>query len=150
MKQFRFRLSRILKYQQQRRRQAELHQQQIQQRLEAAHAQVATIDRRLSDSRGLLDDYLGQPTHSGVWTTSLQHVVRIDHALEQAKQAARQVASELAKADEHRASVTTEEEALQILRRQQWEKHRRKAEQVAQEQIDELAVRKWKREKDAR
>jgi len=143
MKRFRFHLQQILKLREQKKRQAELHQQQVKVELQAARAQVAALEERLAQSAAALLRHERQTMSVAVWMNGSQHAVRVNDALNAAKENASQVERRLNEADQQRVTATTQAESVLFLRERQWVEHQQEEARKAQDLMDEAAMRRW-------
>ncbi|HZT82338.1 MAG TPA: flagellar export protein FliJ [Gemmataceae bacterium] len=143
MKRFQFRLERLLRLKEQRKRQAELAQAQARQALDRARAEVASLLGQLAAAAEECARRVGRPLPAGEWLLRQDHVGRLRAALDAAEEGVRQAERNLAEADARRARAALEVEALTRLRQRQWEAWRRDADRAEQGQADELGMRRW-------
>ncbi len=143
MRRFRFPLQQVLGLREQKKRQAELHQQQVQVELEAACAAVTTLEERLVQSAEALLKHERQALSVGLWMNGSQHAVRINDALDAAKEDVSHVEQRLSEANQERVTVTTQTESLLLLRDRQWAEHQLEEARKAQDLTDEAAMRRW-------
>ena len=140
MKRFRFPLQQVLKLREQRKRQAELRQQQVHAELQVACADVAAIEDQLIQATA---EPSAVAAYLGVWINCAQYAVRVNDALNAAKERARQIERRLCEADRDRVTATTETESVRYLRDRYWAAHRQDETHRAQQEMDEGALRRW-------
>lgn len=150
MKRFRFHLQQVLKLREQKKRQAELHQQQVKVELEAARAEVAALEEQLAELAAALLRHERQAMPVAVWMNGSRHAVRVNNALNAAKDNASQVEQRLNEADQQRVTATTEAESVLFLRDKQWIEHRQDEARKTQDLMDEAAMRSWNRNSNNR
>ncbi|HZU37498.1 MAG TPA: hypothetical protein VFA18_16375 [Gemmataceae bacterium] len=146
MRRFQFRLERVLKWKQQRERLAELRQQQARVILDAALAQVEQLASQIQQTAADLEQRGVASQSASVWLACYQHTAQLGQALEQAEGKVRQVERQLQQANAARARIATEVESLQLLKRQQWQEHRRQRQRLEQTELDEAGMNQWLRE----
>ena len=146
MKRFRFPLQQVLKLHEQRKRQAELRQQQVQVELQLACAQVAAIEDQLSQATAGIPWQRDRVSALGVWMNCSQYAVHVNDALNAAQEKANQVEQRLHEADRDRVTATTQTESVRHLRATQWAEHCQEEAYRAQQEMDEGALRRWNKD----
>jgi flagellar biosynthesis chaperone FliJ len=148
VKRFQFRLERVLRLKEQRKRMAELRQQRARLALEAARGKALAIAAELAQTAAVLQGRLGRPVAMDAWLTAYAHSTRLGRALQAAEAEVHDAEKGLRQADAERTRVATEVEALLHLRREAWEEHSEAARNKEQERLDELGMRRWKANQD--
>lgn len=143
VKRFHFRLERVLKWKQQRQRQAELLQQAAQLAWTAAQAEVQELQARFAQAARALEGQIGQAVPIGAWLAKQAYGDQIRQALESAEARFGVAAQKLREAAAQRTQIATEVEALLILRRQQGQAHKEEATRTEQQRLDEVGLRRW-------
>jgi hypothetical protein len=72
-----------------------------------------------------------------------QHAVRINDALDAAKEHVDQVERRLSEADRQRVTATTQAESVLYLRDRQWLEHQQEEARKTQDLMDEAAMQRW-------
>lgn len=144
MKRFEFRLARVLKLKRQREQLAEIRQKQARAALDAAQAMVAAQEQRLAETADTLAAHLGQALASLTWIALHEQSVQLSRLVQEAEAQEKQAAQKLQEAETQRTQMKQEVEALLFLRRQQWQAYQHDLARAQQEQLDELALVRWK------
>lgn len=144
MKRFEFRLARVLKLKRQREQLAEIRQKQARAALDAAQAMVAAQEQRLAQTADTLAAQVGQALASLTWIALHEQSVQLSRLVQEAEAQQRQAAQKLQEAEAQRTQMKQEVEALLFLRRQQWQAYQQDLARAQQEQLDELALVRWK------
>jgi flagellar export protein FliJ len=144
MKRYEFRLQRILRLKQQRERQAELGQQKATLTLEKARAEAALLAGRLAETAEAIERQIGRSVPPDSWMARYHHAAQIGRALQGAELRVRHAEQRLRDAAVKRAAISIEVEALRTLERQQWDEHVDDANRRAQDDLDEIGLRRWK------
>lgn len=143
MKRFEFSLDRLLKVKKQLERLAELEQARAAQVVVEARVRVDGLKTRLLSVSSSLHSAVGQGVSPGQWVNAYAMSEHIGRQIELAEQSAKAAEDKLAAAAKQRTAVSTEVEALASLRQQKWEQWQHEAAAKAQEQSDEVTMRRW-------
>ena len=143
MKRFEFSLERLLKVKRQRERLAELEQQRARAAVDAARAQVEELRGQLARVADGLGGFVGQAVNPQQWATSYELSERIGRSIQAAEADVEKAEERLWEAQQERAQIATEVEALATLRQQQWDQYKQEVQKANQEQLDELGLRRW-------
>ncbi|MBW3543288.1 MAG: flagellar FliJ family protein [Planctomycetes bacterium] len=143
MKRFEFRLERMLKFQRQRERQAELHQQEARLELAVAESQVAAMAERLLETAASISEQTVRPGVQHARPTGFEHLVQVEQTLEAARTRVRAAQGHLDRATQERVGAATEAEALNLLRERSWNEHRKEVNRAQQVKLDDTALRQW-------
>ncbi len=143
MKRFDFSLERLLKLKRQRERLAELDQQRARTAVEAAKLRVDELREQLEQISQNLHTCVGQAVAAQQWVSRYDHSTYLGRALVLAEQAVETAEQQYWQKAEERASIATEVEALQTLRKQQWDNYRQEYLQGEQTRLDEMGMRRW-------
>jgi flagellar export protein FliJ len=148
VKRFDFPLDRVLKIKRQLERVAELEQQRAGDAVNRARA----ILQRHHDELTRVSDHVlagvGRPVAAHHWAAASDLSGRIGQSIQAAEAEVDAAEKRLRAAAQKRARVATEVEAIATLRRQQWDEWRQEAQQVDQERLDELGLRRWQAARD--
>ncbi len=143
MKRFAFRLDRVLKLKEQRQRLAELRQQQARAAVERIRAEIASLSMQLQATATAFELRLKSSITTGSLAGYYERSSQLGQRIGAAEERLQGALAELATATTARTKITTEVEALLTLRERQWQVHRRDAAAMQQNQLDELALRRW-------
>ncbi len=144
MKRFEFRLERVLKLKEQRKRLAELAQKQAFLALEGARAESAAVRDLLAQNALALQVQLGQCVPSGTWIAHYLHSARLGQALDAAEAKVEHFTQGLQEANKKRAQVAVEVEVLLSLRHEQRQKHGEETQWAEQIRLDDLGIQRWR------
>jgi flagellar export protein FliJ len=148
MQKFTFRLERLLRLKEQKKRQAELEQMQAAQRLQSAHQRVAGIWQELANVAAEFERQLGTADESGQVVASGLRTRQYELSLQQAESVVQQRARELHEVNERRSAMSREVEILLHLREQEMHEHHVQVMKHEQVQLDEVVLRQWQSRKD--
>ena len=144
MKRFRFRLDRLLRIKQQKERLAELKQLQARGVFDAADREAKELIDRLSSSAATIESRVGQPVEAIVWHAQYQHMTQLRQGVDNAEAKAERAKAALDEANRHRKAAAAEVDALQFVRRGEFEKHRDETVRANQARIDEMYLSRWR------
>lgn len=142
MKRFRFRLEPLLRIRRQRDRQAESRQWQARQLYEAAQAEVDFLYAQLVESAQAVEARLGQTVEPESWVAHYQHMTQVRRAADAAETSAQRARAVLEEANRLRRRTAMELESLELLRRQQWQEHRKHTARTEQSRLDDIYQRR--------
>ena len=142
MKRFTFELERVLKFKQRREQVAEAQQKQAAVALQAAKVEARALGEQLDRVCLGLQQKLGKPQNTTTWMAVYLQSARLQQALQTAVgkvESAAQLYDRAALAKQ----AAVEVEMLVTLRQRKWRDHSRDMQLTAQEQLDELGLRRW-------
>ncbi len=145
MKRFEFSLERLLKLKRQQERLAELEQQRARLAVDAAKARVDELQTQLARLSHNLHAFVGQAMTPQHWVSNYDLSTQLGSAIMEAEQAVATAEQAYWEKAEARAHMATEVEALQTLRKKQWDQFRQECSQAEQIQLDEIGLRSWQR-----
>ena len=148
MKAFEFPLQSVLQYQGQQRKQAELRQQQAQADLQRARGELAALQRELAETGTSLRAQKNEAVYSSLLLEGGAHLDKLEQRLAAARQRIQEAENKVAQANELRKQTAVKEEATELLREGQWRQHDKQTQRAAQEQVDEIAMQRWRRNDD--
>ncbi|MBI3462418.1 MAG: flagellar export protein FliJ [Planctomycetes bacterium] len=143
MKRFQFRLQRLVKWKEQRRRQAELAQSQASAELDAAREKVVQLVQRLEETARDLASEVGQPLGPDRLRAFQQYAGAVGQDLLAAEAGLHRAVQRLQEAERRRARIAVEVEVLACLRQRHWQQYRKETLREQQGRLDELALRRW-------
>ena len=143
MKRFDFSLERLLKLKRQQERLAELEQQRAAIALDVARRRVAEIQNQLAQLAESLTVHVGRTVTPQHFVSGCDMSQQLGQALVAAETAVTEAEREYWTRAEQRAAIATEAEALQSLRKQQWDVHRKDSMQAEQARLDEIGLQRW-------
>ena len=148
MKRFDFPLDRVLKMKRQFERVAELEQQRAGDAVNRARAILqGHCDELVRISNHVLAG-VGRPVAAHHWAAASDLSGRIGQSIQAAEAEIELAEKRLRAATQKRARVATEVEALATLRHQQLEVWQQEVQQVDQERLTELGLRRWQAARD--
>jgi flagellar export protein FliJ len=147
VKRFRFRLERVLKLKQQRRRVAELVLRQASLALQQARTAVFGLTEDLRKKAESLETEIGSEMSAGQWLAHCEHAAQLERSLVAAERTERLAADKVRDSAAICTRLSTEVEALESLRRQQWQQHSEDTQSEYQRDMDALAMIRWERGK---
>lgn len=148
MQRFDFPLDRLLKIKRQLEQIAEQKQQRAGGEVAAAEAALRGLHDQLTRMSDRMVAAVGRPTAAGQWAVAAGQSEWIGQAIRAAEGEVAAAGERLRAAADERAALATEVEALATLRGQRWERWRHEAQKIAQEQLDELGLRRWQAARD--
>lgn len=143
MKRFEFPLDRLLKVKRQLEKLAEARLGRARDGVERAKAAVQALHEQLAGVSAYMTGSLGRGFDPTRWAAASDLSEQIGRQIVEAEAAVAAAEAELQQATAARTEAATEVEALVTLRRQQWERWRYETAQSAQEQLDEVGLRRW-------
>lgn len=146
MKRFRFPLQQILKYREQRTKQADLRLRATNLELAAARAEQAAAEERLDQQSHSFAQLCRRPV--GIETLRCQSLYseRLGHEQDVAEDNVQQVERRLVEVRRVRTKAAADEEALKQLRELRLREHRYEQSLEFQVQVDEISMRRWSRQ----
>lgn len=148
MKRFEFSLDRLLKVKRQLERLAELEQLRAREALDRARAVLEDLRAQLTRVSEQFTASVGRAMTPHQWSAAADLSERLGQSIRISEQEVEQAEQMLIAAAEHRAQIATEVEALDTLRRQQWEQWQQEAQRADQDRLDELGLRRWLQARD--
>jgi flagellar export protein FliJ len=145
VKRFRFRLERVLKLRQQRRRVAELALKQAALILQQARAVVSALKEDLRKKAESLETEIGSEMSAGAWLVHCEHAAQLERSLMVAENREQFAVDKVRDSAAVCTRLSAEVEALESLRRQQWQQHREGSQAEYQREMDALALIRWER-----
>ncbi len=156
MKRFRFRLETLLRLQRLRQRLAEQEQAQAYQRWSAMREQLQALQAHAQEiSHSASSRLTSAPSADAIaaeqyWFLLAEHLVVLDQILKLARQQEELHRQAWQESDQRRLEITRKVEALNWLREQAWQAFRREQRIFEQHEMDELVLRAWSRQAEAR
>jgi len=144
VKRFEFSLDRLLKVKRQLERLAELEQHRAREAVDRARAVLEDLRGQLNRVSEQFAASVGRPMAAHQWSAAADQSERIGQSIRVSEQEVEQAEQKLLAAAEQRAQIATEVEALDTLRRQQWEQWQQEAQKADQDRLDELGLRRWR------
>lgn len=141
MRRFEFSLNAVLRHKRRHEQAAELRLVAASAAERAAGSRVAELRerfRRLADEMAVTGG-----DSAGAWLARFERSDRLGAALRAAEATLREAQAAREEATRQRVRAGVEVEALETLRRQQWEEHRREAQRREQQRLDETGMRGW-------
>ena len=142
MKKFHFRLERVLRYHQQRLKQAELMVAQAAMEREAARLEVLQCQQRI-DRACQLNESVGGLVNPTIRANVTAHVDQLGAILAAAQERLKVAWQRFREQDRARALISEDSEGLLHLRDQQRHEHRDDLARQQQIDLDEVVMRKW-------
>lgn len=142
MKRFYFRLDKLLHYQEQRQKQADLRLRQAGLERDTAHADVERVQHQLLQTCRL-DEAVGRPVEPHLRIQTLRHAEQLSQTLGTAQEKLKTAELRFREANRQRTEVTQEVESLRTLRQRQWRDHRDEAARQQQVELDEVVMQQW-------
>ncbi|MEK6257846.1 MAG: hypothetical protein AABP62_04420 [Planctomycetota bacterium] len=142
MKKFLFRLERLLRFHQQRQKQAELHLGQAALERELALAEVNRIQQQI-ERACQLNESVGGSIDPRARINAVWHVEQLGRVLTAAQEKLKLADQRFREADRERVEITQSVEGLLHLRGEQHNEHRDEAARQQQIELDEVVMRQW-------
>ena len=142
MKKFQFRLERLLRFHQQRQKQAELRLGQAALERERELAEVSRIQSQV-DRACQLNESVGGLIDPGARLNAVWHVEQLGQVMTAAQEKLKLADQRFREADQARMEITQSVEGLLHLRGQQRNEHRDEAARQSQIELDEVVMRQW-------
>ena len=144
MKRFHFQLEKLLRYHQQRQKQAELLLARTLQEVEAARAAVRELERQI-DVTCRLSERVGQPIEPAIREQSLRRAQQLCETLRPAEDRLKATERRFREAQSQHTAVTQQVEALLSLRSQRWQEHQDETARLQQIELDDVVMKQWSR-----
>lgn len=144
MKRFQFQLEKLLRYHQQRQKQAELLMVRAGRELEATQAAVQDLERQI-DTTCRLPERIGQPIEPALREQSLRLAHQLCETLRSAQDRLKAAERRFREAQGQHTAVTQQVEALLLLRSQRWQEHLDEANRQQQIELDDAVMKQWSR-----
>lgn len=142
MKRFHFQLEKLLRYHQQRQKQAELILARVGRERVVAQESVQELERRI-DITCRLSERVGQPIVPALREQSLRLAQQLSETLQTAQETLSAVERRFREAQAHYTAVTQQVEALLHLRSQRWEEHVDEVSHQQQIELDDVVMKQW-------
>jgi flagellar biosynthesis chaperone FliJ len=144
MKRFQFQLEKLLRYHQQRQKQAELLLSRAAREQESAQAAVRELERRI-DLACQLPERVGRSIEPVLREQSLRHAQQLCETLPAVQETLKAAERRFREAQRHHTAVTQQVEALLHLRSQRWQEHLDEAARQQQIALDDVVMKQWSR-----
>lgn len=144
MKRFHFQLDKLLRYHQQRQKQAELLLVRASHEIEAARAAVFTLEQQI-EAACRLPERVGRPIEPALREQSLRHAQHLAESLRPAADRLKQAEQRYREAQGELVSITKQVESLLLLRSQRWQEHVDEATRQQQVELDDAVMKQWSR-----
>lgn len=144
MKRFTFQLEKLLRYHQQRQKQAELMLVRAGHELEAAQAVVRELQRQI-DAACQLPERVGRPIEPALREQSLRLAQHLEQSLQPAQDRLKATERHYREARNQHTAVTQDVEALLLLRAQHWQEHLDEVNRQQQIELDDVVMKQWSR-----
>lgn len=144
MKRFHFQLEKLLRYHQQRQKQAELEMVRAGHEVEAAQAAVRELEQRI-ESACRLPERIGRPIEPALREQSLRLAQHLAESLRPAQDRLKAAERHYREANGQHTAVTQQVEALLLLRTQRWQEHLDEANRQQQIELDDAVMKQWSR-----
>ena len=148
MKRFHFQLDKLLRYHQQRQKQAELLLARVGRELEAARQVIVELQRQI-DATCRLPEQVGRLIDPALREQSLRLAQQLCETLRPAQDRLKEVERRFREAQSQHTAVTQQVEALLLLRSQHWQEHRDEAARLQQIELDDVVMKQWSRDSAA-
>jgi flagellar export protein FliJ len=142
MKKFQFRLERVLRYHQQRLKQAELRVARAALERDAAKTTVANWQQQI-DRACQSKETAGSLINPATRTNLTAHLEQLGNSLAMARERLKVAEQRFRETDRMRAEITQAVEGLSQLRELRQQEHRDEINRLLQIDIDEIVMRKW-------
>lgn len=143
MRRFQFRLEKVLRFQRQLERHAELRRQEAARELTVAETTLQTTQQRLFQAADSMNIAADRISSAYLREVGFANLLQISDSLHEDQEKVRTARDELSVASQSRARAAAESEALIILKERQWKEHRQVTARELQRQMDETAIRQW-------
>ena len=144
MKRFQFQLDKLLRYHQQRQKQAELLMSRAAREQEVARAAVRELERRI-ERACRLPERVGRSIEPALREQSLRHAQQLGESLQVSLESLKGAERRFREAQKHYTVVTQQVEALLHLRSQRWQEHLDEATRQQQIELDDVVMKQWSR-----
>lgn len=142
MKKFQFRLERVLRFHQQRLKQAELRVAQAAMERDAARTSVANWQKQI-DRACQSKETAGSLINPATRTNLTAHLEQLGNSLALARERLKAADQRFRETERVRAEITQDVEGLSQLRQTRQQEHRDEINRQLQIEIDEIVMRKW-------
>jgi len=143
MQRFQFGLDKVLKFKERREWLAQIRQKQKAAAVQAAQAVEGELQDQLNLTCLRLQEKLGKPQDATMWMAVYAQSVRLEQALQSAKQKVEVASQELDEAAALRKQAAIEVEMLLSLRQKKWQEYRGDCQKAAQAQLDDMGLQRW-------
>jgi flagellar export protein FliJ len=143
MNRFQFGLDKVLKFKARREWLAQVAQKQKAAVVQAAQAVEDGLRDQLDLTCLRLQENLGKPQETGMWMAVYAQSVRLEQALQSAKQKVEVANKELDQAAALRKQAAIEVEMLLALRQKKWQEYRGECQRATQAQLDDIGLQRW-------
>lgn len=144
MKRFSFQLEKLLRYHQQRQKQAELMLVRAGHELQTAQTAVRELQRQI-DVACRLPERVGRPIEPVLREQSLRLAQQLELSLRPARDRLKAAERHYREAQNQHTAVTQDVEALLLLRAQRWQEHLDEANRQQQIELDDVVMKQWSR-----
>ncbi|TXT22272.1 MAG: hypothetical protein FD138_3573 [Planctomycetota bacterium] len=144
MKRFQFQLEKLLRYHQQRQKQAELLLSHAAREQESARATVRELERQI-ELACRLPERVGRSIEPALREQSLRHAQQLSETLPGAQDNLKAAERRFREAQSQHTAVTQQVEALCHLRSQRWQEHLDEAARQQQIELDDVVMKQWSR-----
>lgn len=144
MKRFEFQLEKLLRYHQQRQKQAELVLSLAGREYEASRATVRELERQI-DLACRLSERVGQSIEPALREQSLRRAEQFCGPLQEAQKTLKVAELRFREAQSQLKAVTQQVEALLHLRSQRWQEHQNESARQEQVELDDVVMKQWSR-----
>ena len=149
MKQFQFRLERLLRYHQQRQKQADQALSRASLDRDTAQAEVTHLHEQIQNTCRL-NEAVGQPIEPTQREQSLRHAELLCQTLRGAEEKLKAAERRFREAQSQRAAITQEVEALLHLRTRELTEHQDDVARRQQVELDDVVMKQWSRQNRVR
>jgi flagellar protein FliJ len=140
---FEFPLERLLKVKRQLERLVEMEQARAAMAVAEARDRVEGLKNRLRDVSTAMQGSIVRGVMPGNWDNVYAVSEHLGHEIERAEGTAKIAEEKLAAVAKKRTAAATEVEVLASIRGERWEEWQQKSAAKAQEQLDEVTMRRW-------
>ena len=143
MKRFSFSLEKVLKFRERQQWLAEIRQKKMADAVRSAEAETESLVEQLNNLCRWLYEKADRAQDARVWMSMHTHTVRVEQAIDAARQKAVTAMHHLDRAAAERKLADIEVEKLCKLRQRKWEEFSVKLQRAEQEQLDEISCARW-------
>ena len=145
MKRFQFRLEKLLRYHQQRQKQADLALSRASMDRDNAQAEVTHLHEQIQNACRL-NEAVGQPIEPIRREQSLRHAEQICQTLQVAEEKLKAAERRFREAQRQRTAITQDVEMLLHLRTRELTEHQDETARRQQIELDEVVMKQWSRQ----
>ena len=149
MRRFEFRLARVLRYQQQRKRQAEIELRKKAQALQLSQKRETRIATELRQANTGLAAVPAPEFQLTLRLNAVRHVSQVEQRLHQAQTAVQQAQQELQAASQHWLQIKRKVAVLDVLFEQQRQAHQKSVRRQDEAALSDMVVQRWSRSQSA-